>query len=229
MKLSIIVPVFNEEKTVGEIIKKISLASLSIEKEIIIVNDGSIDNTEKIIKKLESQYKFILLKHDKNQGKGAAIISGLARATGEFVIMQDADLEYNPEDYQKLLDPLIAGKTQVVYGSRNLKKNKRANTTFYLGGKLVTFVANLLYGLNITDEPTCYKVFKRDILNSLHLRSRGFEFCPEVTAKISKRGIKIIEIPISYNPRSKLDGKKIKWEDGLKAVWTLIKYKFKND
>lgn len=228
MKLSIIIPILNEEKTVEEIIRRVANAPLSIEKEIIVVNDGSTDSTADVLERMKEKHNLILEAHIKNQGKGSSIVTGLKMATGDFVIIQDADLEYDPKDYQKLLNPLISKQGEVVYGSRLLKENRKSSWAFYLGGKLVTAVTNILYNTKITDEPTCYKVFKKDLLNSLNLQSRGFEFCPEVTAKVAKRGIKILEVPISYNPRNSLQGKKIKWKDGIIAVWTLLKYKFIN-
>jgi len=228
MKLSIIIPAFNEERTIEELIKKVDAVLLAnnIEKEIIVVDDGSADNTLNILENLKNKHKFVLAKHQKNQGKGAAIRTGILKATGDFVIIQDADLEYNPNDYNKLLVPFFENKAEAVYGSRILSNAKRGKLAFYLGGRLVTLATNIIYGLQLTDEPTCYKVFKRDLLNSLGLECDGFEFCPEVTAKIARKGIKIYEVPISYNARNKSEGKKIKWQDGLIALWTLIKYKF---
>lgn len=226
MKLSVIIPVFNEEKTINEIIRKISELFLPVEKEIIVIDDGSFDNTLSRLKEIKNIYNFILLEHEKNEGKGAAIRTGIKEATGDFIIIQDADLEYSPDDYIKLISPLLRGEAEVVYGSRSLGKNKRGHWSFYLGGKILTIMANLLYGLNITDESTCYKVFRRDLAEKLNLESKGFEFCPEITAKIGKMGIKIYEVPISYNARLKKDGKKIKWKDGFIAIWTLLKYKF---
>ena len=168
--------------------------------------------------------------HPKNKGKGFAIRTGLKHVTGDFVIIQDADLEYDPEDYKKLLKPLLDNKAKVVYGSRNLGKNKheRSYLSFYLGGIFLSKLTNFLYGINITDEPTCYKLFRADIIKSIELKSERFEFCPEVTAKVAERKIDILELPISYNPRSKEEGKKINWQDGLIAIWTLIKYRFVN-
>lgn len=240
MKLSIIIPVFNEEKTIEEIIKRVEAVSLPIKKEIIVVDDGSFDNTKKVLKKLKKEFtphlffakkeegfNFTLIEHQKNQGKGAAIKTGLSQVTGDFVLIQDADLEYNPKEYSILLAPLLKGEAEVVYGSRISGGNRRGSWSFFWGGKILTFLANLLYGLNITDEATCYKVFKSEILKDLDLKGKRFEFCPEVTAKVAKKGIEIYEVPISYNPRKRKEGKKIKWKDGIKAILILIKFKFK--
>ena len=227
MKLSIIIPVFNEEKTIEEIIKRVEAVSLPIKKEIIVVDDGSFDNTKKILKQLKKKFNFTLIEHQKNQGKGAAIKTGLSHVTGDFVLIQDADLEYNPKEYSVLLAPLLKGEAEVVYGSRISGGNRRGSWSFFWGGKILTFLANLLYGLNITDEATCYKVFKSEILKDLDLKGKRFEFCPEVTAKVAKKGIEIYEVPISYNPRKRKEGKKIKWKDGIKAILILIKFKFK--
>lgn len=227
MKLSIIIPVFNEEKTISEILKRVEAVNLdNWEKEIIVVNDGSTDETEKIIEKLLNNKFIVYFKHDKNQGKGAAIKTGLEKATGDFVLIQDADLEYDPNDYQKLLK-LIEEGSVVVYGSRNLDKNTQRGYFFYfLGGKLITTFCNLLFGSKLTDINTGYKLFKTEIIKSLNLQSKGFEFCEEVTAKILKRKIPIKEIAISYHPRTFKEGKKIKFKDGLIAILTLLKYRF---
>lgn len=232
MTLSIIIPAFNEEKTIEKIIKRVETVSLPIKKEIIVVDDGSSDKTPEILKELKKRFNFILIEHKKNQGKGASIKSGLSKVTGEFILIQDADLELNPEEYPALLKPLLEKKTEVVYGSRFLGRNKinnhnKINWPFFLGGQFLTFLANFLYGLNITDEPIGYKVFKSEILKKMDLECKGFEFCPEVTAKIGKQRIKIYEVPVSYSPRSRKEGKKTNWKDGIKAIWTLIKYKFK--
>lgn len=226
MKLSIIIPVFNEKNTIKQILEKVESVDLgNMEKEIIIVDDGSTDGTKEILSNLQKNYKIIY--HNKNMGKGAAIRSGIKEATGDIITIQDADLEYDPNDYKKLVQPIIENKASVVYGSRILNKdNKYVSLIYGWGGKLVTAFANWLYWTNLTDEPTCYKVFRADVLKNLDLKCRGFEFCPEVTAKTLKAGHKILEIPISYNPRSTKQGKKIKYRDGLIAIWTLLKYKF---
>ncbi|MBW2084652.1 MAG: glycosyltransferase family 2 protein, partial [Deltaproteobacteria bacterium] len=167
------------------------------------------------------------LYHEQNQGKGAAICTGLSRARARFTIIQDADLEYDPEEYPKLLAPLLEGQARVVYGSRVLGSKKvRSYHRYYWGGRLLSSITNLLYGSSITDEPTCYKVTETQILQNLGLKAVGFEFCPEVTAKILRAGFKIHEVPISYHPRSFEQGKKIKPRDGLIAIWTLLRYRF---
>jgi len=224
MKLSVIMPVYNEKDTIREIIKKIEAVNIS--KEIIIIDDCSSDGTREIIENEINQRNIIKLFHSKNCGKGYAIRTGLTKASGDIIIIQDADLEYDPEDYYKLVKPIMEGYASVVYGSRVLGKNKISYLRFALGGKFLSFLTNILYGSNITDEPTCYKVFKADLIKSLNLKCKGFEFCPEVTAKVLKKGYKIFELPISYFPRKIEEGKKINYKDGLQAIWTLIKYRF---
>jgi dolichol-phosphate mannosyltransferase len=228
MKLSVIIPVYNEKNTILEILKKIErvdLSALNFEKEIIIVDDGSTDETKDILKKIENKYKIIY--QDKNLGKGAAIRAGLKEVSGDYVIIQDADLEYCPDDYKALLDCATKNEAEVVYGSRRLNlNNKFSHISYYLGGILLNWAARVIFGIKITDESTCYKLFKRETIKAIPLKCQKFEFCPEITAKVAKRKIKIYEVPISYNPRTKREGKKIKWRDGISAVWALIKYKF---
>ncbi|MDP1743769.1 MAG: glycosyltransferase family 2 protein [Candidatus Amesbacteria bacterium] len=233
MKVSIIIPVYNEERTISKILKKVSLATLpsGFVKEIIVVNDSSRDRTVHEIKKCK--IKMVVINHAENLGKGAAIISGLEKALGEIVLIQDADLEYDPEDYQKLLAPFQNNQTQVVYGSRLIDyplklfgKHKTPMPIHLLANKFLTFLTNYLYGSSVTDMETCYKVINTKLLKSLNIQAKRFDFEPEVTAKILKRGIKIIEIPIKVKPRSYQEGKKIGWRDGLIAIWTLIKYRF---
>jgi len=224
MKLSVIMPVYNEAGTVAEIIRRVLAAP--VQKELIIVDDGSTDGTREILRRLPSDVATILY-HECNQGKGAAIRTGLEHATGQLVLIQDADLEYDPNDYPALLRPALEGTAQVVYGSRVLRPdNPYSHLRFYLGGRLLSVIANLLYGIRITDEPTGYKLFRRELLKSLNLQCRGFEFCPEVTAKVARRGIPIHEVPIRYVPRTIDEGKKISWRDGLYAIWILVKYRF---
>ena len=230
MKLSIIIPVFNEKDTILKLLKKVG--SVILQKEIIIVDDGSFDGTKEILK-TEAVYRMLdtsqnqikIVCHEKNMGKGMAIRTGLKHVTGDIVIIQDADLEYDPEDYVKLIDPILQKKADIVYGSRILGKNKKSYWSFYLGGRVLSFFTNLLYGSHITDEPTCYKVFRSDVINSTRLVCKRFEFCPEITAKLLKKGHKIYEVPIHYYPRSISNGKKIRFRDAIEAFWVLIKYR----
>lgn len=226
-KLSIVVPVYNEKNTIETILSRLEDADLGVEKEIIIVDDGSKDGTRDILKKYESRYK--VLYHEQNQGKGAAVRTGFKNMSGDYAVIQDADLEYNPKDFKRMLEYAKANNAEVVYGSRRLGKGKSptAGWQYYLGGVFLTFLTNLLYGTKITDEATCYKMISRNVLNKFNLCSVGFEFCPEITAKIARRKIPIHEIPIDYIPRSKKEGKKIKLKDGLIAVWILVKYKIR--
>jgi glycosyltransferase involved in cell wall biosynthesis len=228
MKLSVIIPVYNEEKTILEIINRVR--RVDINKEIIIVDDGSTDSTKKILLELQNknQLGIKIFFHQQNQGKGSAIRTGIKLVTGDAVIIQDADLEYDPEDYPKLLEPIISGRTKVVYGSRNLTHNDYSRKLYELGGIFLSHLANFLYGIKITDEATCYKVFCVDVIRGINLRCRRFEFCPEVTAKVAKQGYQIVEVPISYHPRDSSMGKKLKLKDGFSAIWTLIKYRFIN-
>ncbi|MBU0957631.1 MAG: glycosyltransferase family 2 protein [Nanoarchaeota archaeon] len=227
MKLSVIMPAYNEEASIREIIKKVQ--AVKIDKEIIIVDDGSTDKTREILTELSKKNKEMkVVFHKKNGGKSTAVRTGIEHATGDIIIIQDADLEYDPEDYYKLVEPIVSGKAKVVYGSRFYTKDKRPSlrNKYFWGTRTLTIMANVLYGAGITDEPTCYKVFDAKVLKSIPLKSKRFEFCPEVTAKVRKRGYKIHELPINYYPRTVEEGKKINWKDGVEAVWTLIKYRF---
>ena len=201
MKVSIIIPSFNEAPTLKTVVEKLLATAINFEREIIIIDDGSTDTTFKIFEKLRSIKGIKLIKNKSNLGKGASILAGLKIANGEIILIQDADLEYNPQDIPKLLSPFENKKTQVVYGSRMLEKNPVSHWTFNLGGQLVTFVTNILFNAHITDEPTGYKVFRANLLRTFNLKSKRFDFCPEVTAKIAKKGIKIYEVPITYKPR----------------------------
>jgi len=223
MKLSVIIPAYNEEKTLPVILKQV--IDVPFDKEIIIVDDGSTDGTPKILKQYHHIKGIKIIRHQSNKGKGMAVRTALRHVTGNIVIIQDADLEYDPQDYQALIEPVKNMKELVVYGARTWAK-KRSHILSYLGCKILSFLTNVLYSQNLTDEPTCYKVFDSGLLKSIPLDCKGFEFDPEITAKVSKRGVKIKEIPIKYYPRSFKEGKKITWVDGIIAVWTLIKYRF---
>lgn len=222
MKLSIIIPVYNEPKTIGEIIRQVK-AVKGFEKEIIVVDDGSIDETSKVIK----QFKDIkVIRHKTNRGKGSAIRTGIAAATGDYVMIQDADLEYDPQDILKLVEPIKQGKAEVVYGSRFTGPRRNMFFWHWMGNQLLTLVTNMLYNTTLSDMETCYKLMPVSLAKSLNLRAKRFEFEPEVTAKILKRGIRIWEVPISYAGREYHEGKKISWKDGIPALWALLKYRF---
>lgn len=231
MFVSIIIPVYNEDKTLKKIINKILKIKLPVNKEIILIDDGSSDNSRDIIKKYSKIKNFKIILKDKNEGKGAAVISGLKISKGDILLIQDADLEYNPKDYSKLLAPIISKTSKVVYGSRfksnkgHLRENKLIYAFHYLGNNLLTFITNLLFGSKLTDMETCYKVFTREVYNKLNLKSKRFEFEPEITAKILKSGFKIIEVPVSYYSRGFNEGKKITIIDGLKALYYIIKFR----
>ena len=234
-KLSILIPVFNEFKTILKLIDKVQKVNLSrfgISKELVIVDDYSTDGTRDVLKKIQNKYSNVkLFYHKKNMGKGAAVRTAIKSAKGQIMIVQDADMEYDPQDYVQCIKPIIDGKALVVYGSRRLKTSNKQHSSFsfFLGGMLITLAFDILYLQRLTDEPTCYKTFRSDIIKKINIKGNRFEWEPEVTAKIAKKGIKIIEVPISYYPRHVNEGKKIKWEDGFIAIWTLIKYRFVND
>ena len=236
MKLSVIIPVFNEEKTLAQIIKKVLAVKLPVEHvEYIIIDDGSTDNSAGIL----SSYRFYnkptkLLKHKKNQGKGAAVITGMKKATGDYIVIQDADLEYDPKDIIRLLHKLKKDKAEVIYGTRlkrlpNLKRDERHPLFLihYLGNKFLSLTTSMLYMHWVTDMECCYKLFPRVALKDMTLRAKGFEFEPEITAKLLKKGYKIAEVSISTKPRGYAEGKKLNTvKDGIKAIKTLIKYRF---
>ncbi len=220
--LSILIPVYNEERTIREILRRVR--AVDVPKEIIVVDDGSTDGTPSALAEAEG---ITLLRHERNQGKGAAILSALEHARGEICITQDADLEYDPSDIPGLYRRYLAGGVDAVFGSRNITGSHRhSSPLFYLGGRLVSVLASLLYGTWITDEPTGYKLVRTDLLRSLGLRSQGFDLCPELTARILRRGGRIVEVPIRYEPRSWAEGKKITARDGLLAIWVLIRERF---
>jgi len=220
--VSVIVPVYNEAAHVDELLQAIQASP--VKKEIIIVDDGSTDGTREKLKALPPIDDVTLVFHEKNCGKGAAVRTALGYARGEYVLIQDSDLEYDPQDYPALLRPLEEGKTNVVYGVRPDRPER--GLRFFLGAKLLTHLTNLLYGAGIHDEATCYKVFRRSLLMRVRLECHRFEFCPEVTAKLCRMGEMIAEVPVSYVPRSEWEGKKIRHSDGWLAIWTLVRYRF---
>jgi dolichol-phosphate mannosyltransferase len=223
VKLSVIIPAFNEKGTIAELLRRVT--ALDLDKQIIVVDDGSSDGTREILREIDRE-DVIVAFHEKNQGKGAAVRTGFKLVDGDVAVIQDADLEYDPHDLLNMLTAMTEGEAQVVYGSRILRQdNPHGGLPFHLGGRLVTVATNLLFGSKLTDEPTCYKMFRAEVLQDIGIESDGFEWEPEVTAKILKKGIRIIEVPISYKPRSVARGKKIKPVDGIKALWTLLKYR----
>jgi dolichol-phosphate mannosyltransferase len=220
--VSVIVPVYNEANHIDELLAAIHASP--VKKEIIVVDDGSTDGTREKLRAMPATPDVTVVFHERNCGKGAAIRSALRYAKGEYVLIQDSDLEYDPSDYPALLQPLERGDANVVYGTRPDRPER--GLRFFLGAKLLTYLTNLLYRAGIHDEATCYKVFRRSLLSQIDLRCRRFEFCPEVTAKICRMGEHIAEVPISYNPRSAGEGKKIRHSDGWLAIWTLLRYRF---
>jgi glycosyltransferase involved in cell wall biosynthesis len=219
---SVIVPIYNEAAHVEELLRAIEASPVA--KEIIVVDDGSTDGTREKLMSLPAMDGLTVVFHEKNCGKGAAVRTGLRYARGEYVLIQDSDLEYDPQDYPALLRPLQEGKANVVYGVRPDRPER--GLRFYLGAKFLTHLTNFLYGAGIHDEATCYKVFRRGLLAGIPLQCRRFEFCPEVTAKLCRLGEKIWEVPVSYKPRNRQEGKKLSSADGWLAIWTLIRYRF---
>lgn len=227
--ISIVIPVFNEKNTIKKIIDRVVKSNtLGLKKEIIIIDDGSTDGTSKVLRSIKQKGVFTIF-HKKNKGKGAALRTGFKRANGNIIIVQDADLEYDPKDYPKILRPFFNKNVSVVYGSRELSgKNLHSSVVFHAGGRLITTATNLLFNANLTDVPTGYKAFKKELLKKIPLKCNKFEFCPEVTAHILKMGVKIKEVPITYVARHRHEGKKIKAKDGLEALYTLLRVKFSN-
>jgi len=225
-KLSVIMPVFNEKNTILEVITRVKYTEVpDLEKEMIVVDDGSTDGTKEILSGLSDPSIKIIL-HEKNRGKGAAIRTGISVAAGDYIIIQDADMEYDPHDYRKMLKPIIDGKAQVVYGSRFTGERRDMLFWHMLGNKLLSLVTNVLYNTTISDMETGYKLFTRESLEGITLRSNRFEIEPELTAKFCRKGLRIYEVPVSYTGREKREGKKISWRDGIIALWTLFKYRF---
>ena len=224
MKLSVIIPVFNEADNIREILKRVQAAKLA--GEIIIVDDGSNDGTRETLKKLNGKNKVRVILHEGNHGKGAAVVTGLKAAKGDVLLIQDADLEYDPRDYPALLQPIREGVADVVYGSRFLGGPHRVTMFWHLvANQLLTLMTNVLYNTILTDMETGYKVFRRKVIEDMTIRARRFDFEPEFTAKVLKQHYRIYEVPISFNPRDYSQGKKIKLKDAFEAVWTLLKYR----
>jgi glycosyltransferase involved in cell wall biosynthesis len=227
MKLSIIMPVFNERETLREILSQVRAVELpDVEKEILLVDDGSTDGSGEILAQEEGASDVRVFYHEQNQGKGAAVRTAIKQASGDLIVIQDADLEYDPRDYPALIRPIMEGRVTVVYGSRFLGPRKAMLFWHMLGNKLLTLTTNVLYNAILSDMETCYKCFRADVIKDIPLRSRRFEFEPEITAKVLKRGHRIFEVPISYYGREYHEGKKISWRDAPIAFWTLIKYRF---
>ena len=228
VRLSVVIPVYNEKATIEEILRRVE--AVPIPKEIIVVDDGSRDGTREILEGIDSSLappnKLKVLFHERNQGKGAAVRTGIGHTGGEVIIIQDADLEYDPCDYPRLLAPIEDGRADVVYGSRFLGGPHRVLYFWhYLGNQFVTLVANVLTNLNLSDMETGYKAFRKKVFEEIHINSNGFNFEPEVTVKVAKKGYRIYETPVSYSGRSYEEGKKVTWLDGIRTLWALLRYR----
>jgi glycosyltransferase involved in cell wall biosynthesis len=224
--VSVVMPVYNERETVEEIIRRVKCVPLRT--ELIVVDDGSRDGTREILERMQRELRFKLILQERNQGKGAALRTGFKEVTGDLVVIQDADLEYSPEEYPELIELICQGRADVVYGSRFLGRHRVFMFSHYFGNRIVTTLANVLYNTMLTDMETCYKVMRAEIVRTLDLESNGFGIEPEITAKIFKRGYRVYEIPITYDGRGYEQGKKITWRDGFVALWVLLKYRFRD-
>jgi glycosyltransferase involved in cell wall biosynthesis len=228
-KLSVVVPVFNERNTVVEVLRRMRSVELpdGVEREIIVVDDGSSDGTRDVLKQLGDSTVRVVM-HERNQGKGAAVRTGFTHATGEYILIQDADLEYDPEDWPKLLNPVLRGRARVVYGSRFTGERRNMMLLHWIGNRFLSMTTNVLFNTTLSDMETCYKLLERDLVDSLHLQSNKFDIEAEISAKVLKRGIRIYEVPISFSGREFHEGKKITWRDGFAALYTLVKYRFRD-
>jgi glycosyltransferase involved in cell wall biosynthesis len=224
MKISVIIPAFNEVKTIKEIVRRVKATNLA--SEIVIVDDGSVDGTRELLKSMEGEAQLKVIYHERNQGKGAAVVTGFRNASGDVMIIQDADLEYDPREYPELLKPLQEQLADVVYGSRFLGKPRRTTMFWHMvANKLLTLITNILFNTILTDMETGYKIFRSEVVQNMSIHARRFDFEPEFTAKILKRKFRIFEVPITFNPRDYSEGKKIGLRDAFTAVWTLVKYR----
>jgi glycosyltransferase involved in cell wall biosynthesis len=223
--LSVIVPVYNERNTVVEVLRRIRSVELPLDLEIVVVDDGSTDGTDKVLSALEDSTVRII-RHAENRGKGAAIRSGLEKASGDLVLIQDADLEYDPDDWPRLLDPVLKGKAQVVYGTRFRGEGKTMRPSSWIGNRMLVMATNILYGTTLSDVETCSKLMDRRVLDGFVIESDRFEFEPEITAKLLRAGVPIYEVPISYARRDASEGQKFNWRDGVRALTTLVRYRF---
>lgn len=223
-KISVLIPVYNEKESLLELLQMVENVDFGVEKEVILIDDFSTDGT----RDLYSEINHKVLYHEENLGKGAALRDGIKEATGEIIIIQDADLEYNPKDYIPLVKLIMENKAEVVYGSRFLDKKNRGNFLFlsFVANKTLTFLTQILYKTKLTDMETCYKAFRSEVIKDIEIESNRFDFEPEITAKILRKGVRFEELPISYNARGTNEGKKVNWRDGVQAILTLIKYKF---
>ncbi len=226
--LTVICPVYNERTTVAEVIRRMRAVELPLVLQIIVVDDGSSDGSDKVLGALEDSTVRII-RHQVNQGKGAAIRTGLAESRGDLVLIQDADLEYDPNDWPRLLDPILRGKARVVYGSRFTGERKNMMPLHWLGNRVLSLTTNILYRSTLSDMETCYKLFDADAIAGLTIRSNGFDFEPEITAKVLRRGLRIYEVPISYAGRELDEGKKITWRDGISALVALVRFRFSKE